>query len=56
MNSKITKCRCKAPCFSNGDIRFPVLINGKSRRIAIRTSITDNQKLIFANAKLCICY
>ena len=39
-----------------GEIRFPVLINGKSRRIAIRTSITDNQKLIFANAKLCICY
>lgn len=33
-------------------IEFPVLINGKSRRIAIRTSITDNQKLIFANAKL----
>ena len=33
-------------------IEFPVLINGKSRRIAIRTSITDHQKLIFANAKL----
>ena len=33
-------------------IEFPVLINGKSRRIAIRTSMTDNQKLIFANAKL----
>lgn len=33
-------------------IEFPVLINGKSKRIAIRTSITDNQKLMFANAKL----
>ncbi len=33
-------------------IEFPVLINGKSRRIAIRTSMTDKQKLIFANAKL----
>ena len=33
-------------------IEFPLLINGKSRRIAIRTSMTDNQKLIFANAKL----
>lgn len=33
-------------------IEFPVLINGKSKRISIRTSITDNQKLIFANAKL----
>lgn len=33
-------------------IEFPVLINGKSRRIAIRTSMTNKQKLIFANAKL----
>lgn len=33
-------------------IEFPVLINGKSRRIAIRTSMTDKQKLIFTNAKL----
>ena len=33
-------------------IEFPVLINGKSKRIAIRTSMTDKQKLIFANAKL----
>ena len=32
-------------------IEFPVLINGKSRRIAVRTSMTDNQKLIFANTK-----
>lgn len=33
-------------------IEFPVLINGKSKRISIRTSMTDNQKLIFANVKL----
>lgn len=33
-------------------IEFPILINGKSKRISIRTSMTDNQKLIFANAKL----
>lgn len=33
-------------------IEFPVLINGISRRIAIRTSMTNKQKLIFANAKL----
>ena len=32
-------------------IEFPVLINGKSRRISVRTSMTDNQKSIFANAK-----
>lgn len=33
-------------------IEFPVLINGKSKRISIRTSITNKQKAIFANAKL----
>ena len=33
-------------------IKFPALINGKSKRISIRTSITDKQKAIFANAKL----
>ena len=32
-------------------IEFPVLINGKSKRIAIRTSMTDRQKAVFANAK-----
>lgn len=36
----------------NNYIEFPVLINGKSKRISIRTSITDNQKLMFADAKL----
>ena len=33
-------------------IEFPVLINDKSKRIAINTPITDKQKQIFANAKL----
>lgn len=33
-------------------IEFPVLINGKSKRIFIRTSMSDKQKEIFANAKL----
>lgn len=33
-------------------IEFPVLINGKSKRISIHTSVTDEQKQIFANAKL----
>lgn len=36
----------------DGCVEFPVLINGKSKRIAIRTSMTDKQKAIFANAKL----
>jgi len=33
-------------------IEFPVLINGMSKRVAIRTSMTDKQKAVFANAKL----
>lgn len=33
-------------------IEFPVMINGKSKRISIRTSITDKQKQIFTNTKL----
>ena len=36
----------------DNNIEFPVLINNKSKRISIHTSMTDNQKLIFANAKL----
>ena len=32
-------------------IEFPVLINGKSKRISSRTSLTDKQKQIFANTK-----
>ena len=51
----------KRPCFyvnnqnfriKDNYIEFPVLINGKSKRISIRTSMTDKQKLIFANSKL----
>lgn len=33
-------------------IEFPVLINGRSKRISIHTSMTDEQKLIFINARL----
>ncbi len=33
-------------------IEFPVLMDGKSKRIAIRTSMTDRQKSIFADSKL----
>jgi putative transposase len=33
-------------------IEFPVLINGKSRRVFIRTSMTERQKVICASAKL----
>ncbi len=33
-------------------IEFPVLINGKSKRIAVHTSMTDKQKRLFASAKL----
>lgn len=36
----------------DNNIEFPVLINNKSKRISIHTSMTDHQKLIFANAKL----
>jgi len=32
-------------------IEFPVLINGKSKRISVKTNMTDNQKSIFANSK-----
>ena len=33
-------------------IEFPVLINGKSKRIAVRTLMTDKQRELFANSKL----
>lgn len=37
----------------NGDhIEFPVLINGKSKRLAVKTKMTDEQKSVFANSKL----
>ena len=33
-------------------MEFPVRINGKSKRIAIHTSLTDRQKSLFAGSKL----
>ncbi len=37
----------------NGDcIEFPVIINGKSKRISVKTKMTDRQKSIFASYKL----
>lgn len=33
-------------------IEFPVFINGKSKRLSIKTKMTDKQKSIFANSKL----
>lgn len=37
----------------NGDyIEFPVLINGKSKRLSIKAKITDKQKSVFVNSKL----
>ena len=50
----------KPCCFVNnqnfkidGDyICFPVLVDGKSKRISVSTAMTDKQKQIFSNAKL----
>lgn len=37
----------------NGDyIEFPVLINGKSKRLSIKVKMTDKQKCVFVNSKL----
>lgn len=37
----------------NGNyIEFPVLVNGKSKRLSVKTKMTDKQKSIFANSKL----
>ena len=37
----------------NGDyIEFPVMVNGKSKRISVKAKMTDCQKSIFANNKL----
>lgn len=35
-----------------GCIEFPVLMDGRSKRIAIRTTMTDRQKSIFVDSKL----
>lgn len=34
------------------NIEFPVMINGKSKRLSIRTKMTDKQKSVFASYKL----
>ena len=34
------------------DLEFPVLINGKSKRLSVCTKMADKQKSIFSNAKL----
>ncbi len=36
----------------DGYIEFPVLVNGKSKRISVRASMTDMQKAILADTKL----
>lgn len=37
----------------NGNcLEFPVMVNGKSKRIAVATKMTDSQKDVFENAKL----
>ena len=37
----------------NGDrVEFPVLVNGKSKRLSVKAKMTDNQKSIFASNKL----
>lgn len=37
---------------NSDNIEFPVMVNGKSKRLSIRTKITDRQKSIFATSKL----
>ena len=36
----------------DNNIEFPVMINGKSKRISVRTKMSDRQKNIFSNTKL----
>lgn len=37
----------------NGDyIEFPVMVNGKSKRLSVKTKMSDKQKSVFANSKL----
>lgn len=36
----------------DGFIKFPVMVDGKTKRISIHTNMTDRQKSIFADAKL----
>lgn len=37
---------------SNGYIEFPVMVNGKSKRISVKTKMSEKQKSIFASYKL----
>lgn len=37
---------------NNDCVEFPVLVNGKSKRLSVKAKMTDNQKSIFANNKL----
>lgn len=37
---------------NNTNIEFPVMINGKSKRISVKTKMSDRQKSIFASYKL----
>lgn len=36
----------------NGTIEFPVIVNGKSKRISVHTKMSDRQKSIFQSSKL----
>ena len=36
----------------DSNIEFPVMINGKSKRISVKTNMTDKQKSVFASYKL----
>ena len=37
----------------NGDyIEFPVMVNGKSKRLSVKTKMSDKQKSVFASSKL----
>ena len=37
---------------SDDSISFPVMINGKSKRISVKTKISKRQRLIFSSSKL----
>ena len=37
---------------NDANIEFPVIVNGKSKRLSIRTKMTDKQKAIFVSHKL----
>jgi putative transposase len=58
---KVTVPVLKKPCcyinnqnfkLNGNAIKFPVCIDGKSKRISVETAMTDRQKQLFANGKL----